>query len=65
MKRAVMTVASVSLSCPECAYPLTEPDSGSYVWETTDIRKHLTVRCSGCGVESSVIPPAALRAHGL
>lgn len=47
-RRAVVSVEMVTIQCPRCDNPVSEPRAGSYYWSTADIHGDEQIVCHEC-----------------
>jgi hypothetical protein len=60
MKKAIVTAAVLEVQCPHCREAITEPNSGSFLWDANE-KFPATLRCSGCDMEFDVVIPKTVR----
>jgi hypothetical protein len=52
MKRALITVLTIQITCPYCAEAIPDPDYGSHIWEPQQIPS--IVKCVYCSKDSAI-----------
>jgi hypothetical protein len=58
---AIVKVVAVEVSCPKCKEPTAQPDSGSLMWEVSELRHGTELKCYSCGLEFLLHVPMRMR----
>jgi len=64
MKKAKCHIAVLEFTCPQCDEFISHPDTGSHIFERTDIGNHPTLHCDFCKVDLEM-PKQAKRIAGI